>query len=74
MIRLTREEVGERWRKLHSQEFHNVCSSLNIIKVTKSRRMRWAGYAVCTEMMRNSYKILVEKPKGKRQFERPTHQ
>jgi hypothetical protein len=32
------------WRKLHHEELHNLCSSLNIVRVIKSRRMRWAGH------------------------------
>jgi hypothetical protein len=38
-----REEDGS-WRKLHNDELHNLYSSLNIVRVIKSRRMRWAGY------------------------------
>jgi hypothetical protein len=37
-----REEDGS-WRKLYNDELHSLCSSLNIVKVIKSRRMRWAG-------------------------------
>jgi hypothetical protein len=38
-----REEDGS-WRKLHNDELHNLHSSQNIVRVTKSRRMRWAGH------------------------------
>jgi hypothetical protein len=38
-----REEDGS-WRKLHNDEFHNLYSSSYIVKVIKSRRMRWAGH------------------------------
>jgi hypothetical protein len=31
------------WRKLHNEELHNLYSSPNIIRMVKSRRMRWAG-------------------------------
>jgi hypothetical protein len=40
----TRDEVTEEWRKLHNEELHNVYSSANIIRMIKSRRMRWAGH------------------------------
>jgi hypothetical protein len=39
-----RNEVAGDWRKLHTEELHNLCSSLNIIRMLKSRRMRWAGH------------------------------
>jgi hypothetical protein len=38
-----RDEVKGDWRKLHSEEFHNLYSSPNIIRMIKSRRIRWAG-------------------------------
>jgi hypothetical protein len=38
-----REEDGS-WRKLHNDELHNLCTSPNIVRVIKSRRMRWAGH------------------------------
>jgi hypothetical protein len=37
-----RNEVTGRWRKLHSEEFHNLYCSPSIIRLIKSRRMRWA--------------------------------
>jgi hypothetical protein len=39
-----REEVAGGWRRLHNEELHNLCISVNIITVIKSRRMRWAGH------------------------------
>jgi hypothetical protein len=39
-----RDEVRGEWRKLHSEELHNLYSSQNIIRQIKSRRMRWAGH------------------------------
>jgi hypothetical protein len=39
-----REEVSEGWRKLHNGELHNLYASPNIVRVNKSRRMRWAGH------------------------------
>jgi hypothetical protein len=61
------EVVGE-WRKLHSEELHNLCSSPDII-----RRMRWAGLVACMRQERNVYKVLVGKPEGKRPLGRPRH-
>jgi hypothetical protein len=39
----TRDEVTVGWRKLHNEEFHNLYSSPNMVRLIKSRRMRWAG-------------------------------
>jgi hypothetical protein len=61
-----RSEVTGDWRKLHNKEFHNLYSSPNIIRMIKSRRMRWAGHVAQIGEKRNAYRILVGKPKGKR--------
>jgi hypothetical protein len=68
-----RHEVTGGWRKLHNEKLHSLYSSPNIIRVTKSRRMRWAGHVACMGMMRNVYRILFGKPVGKRPPERPRH-
>jgi hypothetical protein len=39
-----RDEVTEGWKKLHNEELHNSYASRNIIRMIKSRRMRWAGH------------------------------
>jgi hypothetical protein len=48
---LIREEVTERWRKVHSKELHNLYSSPNIIRVFKSRRVRWAAHLSYMEVI-----------------------
>jgi hypothetical protein len=59
------------WRKLHIEELHNLYSSSNIIRMIKSRRMRWAGHVARIGETRNAYRILVGKPEEKRPLGRP---
>jgi hypothetical protein len=54
------------WRKLHNEELHNLYSSLIIIRMIKSRRMRWAGHVARMGEKRNAYRILVAKPEGRK--------
>jgi hypothetical protein len=61
-----REEVTEGWGKQRNEELHNLHSSPSIIRMTKSRKVRWAGHVARMGKNRNSYRILVEKPEGKR--------
>jgi hypothetical protein len=61
-----RDEVIGGWRKLHSEELHNLYCSPSIIRIIKSRRMRWAGYVARMGEKRTAYRILVGKPEGKR--------
>jgi hypothetical protein len=50
--------TGE-WRKLHSEELHNLYSSPNIIRQIKSRRMRWAGHVARMREERKVYMVVV---------------
>jgi hypothetical protein len=59
---LLKYEVIGGLRKLHNEELHNLYSSPSIIRMSKSRRMRWAGYVACMERKSNVYRILVGKP------------
>ena len=65
------DENGE-WRRLHNEELHSLYRSLYIVRVIKSRRLRWAGYAARMEEGRYTLKILTGKPTGKRPLGRPT--
>jgi hypothetical protein len=68
-----REEVTGDWRKLHSEVVHNLYCSPNIVMASKSRTERWEGHIARIGEMRNTYKILIEKPEGKRPLQRPRH-
>jgi len=61
-----REEVVRGWRRLHNEELRNLYASSNIVKVRKSRRMRWVGHVACVREMRNAYSILGGKSQGNR--------
>jgi hypothetical protein len=65
------DDVTGEWRKLHSEELHNLYSSSNIIRQIKSRRMRWAGHVALMGEEKKLYKVLVGKPEGKRPLGRP---
>jgi hypothetical protein len=60
------------WRKLHNEEHHNLYTYPSIIRVIKSRRMRWAGHVVRMWEKRYAYsRIVVGEPEGKRPLRRP---
>jgi hypothetical protein len=66
-----RDEVTEGRRKLHNEELHDLYSSPSIIRIIKSRSIRWAGHVARIVEKRNAYRLLVGKPEGKRPLERP---
>jgi hypothetical protein len=68
-----RDEVIGEWRKLHNEELRDLYSLPSIIRVIKSRRMRWAGHVARTGAKRNSYRLLVGRPEGKKPLGRPRH-
>jgi hypothetical protein len=59
---------------LHNEELRDLYSSPSIIRIIKSRRrMRWVGHVVRMGEKRNTYRLLVGKPEGKRPLGRPRH-
>jgi hypothetical protein len=68
-----RDEVTGEWRKLHTEELHDLYSSSNIVRVMKSRRMRWAEFVARIVEESGVYRVLVGKPEGKRPLGRPRH-
>jgi hypothetical protein len=67
---LKSDEVVGGWRKLH-EELHKLYCSLSIIRMIKSRRIKWAGYVAQMGKERNAHRILVGKPEGRRPLRRP---
>jgi hypothetical protein len=68
---LRRDDVTVEWRELHNEELRDLYSSPNIIRIIKSRRMRWASHVTQMGEKRNVYRLLVGKPEGKRPLGRP---
>jgi hypothetical protein len=68
-----RDEVIGEWRKLHNEELNDLYSSPNIVRVIKSRRMRWVGNVACMGEGNGLYRVLVGKPEGKRSLGRQRH-
>jgi len=66
-----RDEVMGEWRRLHKEELNDLYSSPNIVRVIKSRRMRWDGHVACMGEERGVYRVLVGKSEGKRSLGRP---
>ena len=59
-----RDEVTGEWRKLHNEELNDLYCSPNIVRVIKSRRMRWVGNVARMRDRRRVYRVLVGKPEG----------
>jgi hypothetical protein len=67
------DEVIGGWRKLHNVELHNLYTSPSVIRMMKSRRMRWAWTVARVGRKVNAYKVLVRKLEGTRPLGRPRH-
>jgi hypothetical protein len=68
-----RDEVTVEWSKLHNKELHDLYYSPSIIRIIKSRRMRWAGHVARMRANRNAYRLLVGKPEGRGPLGKPRH-
>jgi len=66
-----RNEVTGEWRRLHNKELNDLYCSPNIVRVIKSRRMRWAGHVERMGEERGVCSVLVGKPEGRRPLGRP---
>ena len=65
-----RDEVTGEWRKLHQEELNDLYSSPDIIRVIKSRRIKWKEHVICMGNRRGACRVLVGKPEGKKSFGR----
>jgi hypothetical protein len=65
-----RDEVTGEWRKLHNKELYALRYSRNIIRVIKSRRLKWAGHVARIGGRKGAYWVLVGKPEGGRPTEK----
>jgi hypothetical protein len=61
-----RNEVTREWRRLHNEELNDLYPLPNILRVVKSRRMRWAGHVARMGEERGVHRVLVGKPEEKR--------
>ena len=68
-----RDKVRGEWGKLHNEELNDLYSSLSIVRVIKSRRMRWVWHVVHMGERRGIHRVLVGKHEGKRPLGRPRH-
>jgi hypothetical protein len=66
-----KREEDVSWRKLHNDELHSLYYSPNIVRVIKSRKMRWTGHVTCMGEGRCVYRVLVGRPARKRPLGRP---
>ena len=68
-----RDEVTGEWKRLHNEELNDLYCSPNIVRVIKSRRMRWAEQVARMGEESGVYRVLVGKPEGRRPLGRPRH-
>ena len=66
-----RDEVTGEWTKLHNEELSDLYSLPNIVRVVKSKSMRWAGHVARMGEGRAVHRVLVGRPEGKRPLGRP---
>jgi hypothetical protein len=73
LFRSEKNEIIRNCIRLHVDKIYNLHYSPNVVRMTKSRRIRWARYEACIRRKRDDYRILAEKPEIRCQLERPRH-
>jgi hypothetical protein len=68
-----RDEVTREWRKIHNEELNDLYTSPSVVRVIKSRRMKWEEHVARMGESKSVYRVLVEKPEGKRPIGRRCH-
>jgi len=66
-----RDEVAGEWGRLHNEELNDLYSSPNIVRVIKSRKVKWAGHVALMGEERGVYRVLLGRSEGKRPLGRP---
>jgi hypothetical protein len=66
-----RDEIIGGWRKLHYEEIHKLCYLPYVIRMIKSRRMRWLGHVSFMGQKRIAHRVAIGNPEGKRSLGRP---
>ena len=61
-----KNELTGQWKRLQNKDLNDFYSSPNVIRLIKSRRMRWMRHVACMEASRDVYGVLVGKPEAKR--------
>jgi hypothetical protein len=72
-VGLKTDKILGGWRDLHNEDLHNLYSSPNIIRMIKSRKIRWAGHVTRMADKKNGCRIFVGKPEGNIPLRRPRH-
>jgi hypothetical protein len=68
-----KDGVTGEWRKMHNEELHDWHSFPTILRMIKSRRMRWAEHIAPIGVKMNEYRLFMGKPEGKRPLGRPRY-
>jgi hypothetical protein len=66
-------DANGEWRRFQNEELHSLYCTPNVVRVIKSRRLRWEGHVARMEQGRSAFKTLTDTPTGERPLGRPRH-